>query len=200
MLLSLASDKWKIPSIQGMIVSFSLHSFEFKELVDFFFLFTESLSVLYMTIVENSLWFISTFSQNMFSKTKKMQLNTVCMNISKYVILIQSMLLCITSSSKVLFSSLFFFLFWHISIIWTWWFNGKESACNEGHLQETWFWSLDWKIPWRRKWQPTPVFLPENLHGQRSLVGYKPLGLQRIGHDYADTARHNLDSFLPILP
>ena len=191
MLVSLASGKWKIPSIQRMIVSFSLHSFEFKELVDFFFWFTESLSVLYMIIVENSLWFISTFSQNMFSKTKKMQLNTVCTNVSKYVILIQSMLLCITSSSKVLFSSLFFFfliLFWH------------ESAYNEGHLQETWFWSLDWKIPWRRKWQPTPVFLPENLHGQRSLVGYKPLGLQRIGHDYAHTALHNLDSFLFILP
>ena len=27
---------------------------------------------------------------------------------------------------------------------------------------------------WRRKWQPTPVFLPEKLHGQRSLVGYRP--------------------------
>ena len=30
------------------------------------------------------------------------------------------------------------------------------------------------KIPWRRKWQPTPVFLPEISHGQRSLVGYSP--------------------------
>ena len=28
------------------------------------------------------------------------------------------------------------------------------------------------KIPWRRKWQPTPVFLPGESHGQRSLVGY----------------------------
>ena len=27
-------------------------------------------------------------------------------------------------------------------------------------------------IPWRRKWQPTPVFLPGKFHGQRSLVGY----------------------------
>ena len=32
------------------------------------------------------------------------------------------------------------------------------------------------KIPWRRKWQPTPVFLPEKSHGQRSLVGYSPKG------------------------
>ena len=32
------------------------------------------------------------------------------------------------------------------------------------------------KIPWRRKWQPTPVFLPGEFHGQRSLVGYSPRG------------------------
>ena len=32
------------------------------------------------------------------------------------------------------------------------------------------------KIPWRRKWQPTPVFLPGESHGQRSLVGYSPRG------------------------
>ena len=30
------------------------------------------------------------------------------------------------------------------------------------------------KIPWRRKWQPTPVLLPGESHGQRSLVGYSP--------------------------
>ena len=40
---------------------------------------------------------------------------------------------------------------------------------------ETWVWSLfdPWvrKIPWRRKWQPTPVFLPGESHGQRNLVG-----------------------------
>ena len=35
-------------------------------------------------------------------------------------------------------------------------------------------WLLVRKIPWRRKWQPTPVFLPGKSHGQRSLVGYSP--------------------------
>ena len=30
------------------------------------------------------------------------------------------------------------------------------------------------KIPWRREWQPTPTFLPGELHGQKSLVGYSP--------------------------
>ena len=34
------------------------------------------------------------------------------------------------------------------------------------------------KIPWRRKWQPTPVFSPGESHGQRSLVGYSPRGLK----------------------
>ena len=32
------------------------------------------------------------------------------------------------------------------------------------------------KVPWRRKWQPTPVILPGKSHGQRSLVGYNPWG------------------------
>ena len=32
------------------------------------------------------------------------------------------------------------------------------------------------KIPWRRAWQPTPVFLPGESHGQRSLAGCNPLG------------------------
>ena len=32
------------------------------------------------------------------------------------------------------------------------------------------------KIPWRRKWQPTPVLLPGKSHGWRSLVGYSPWG------------------------
>ena len=31
-------------------------------------------------------------------------------------------------------------------------------------------------LPWRREWQPTPVFLPGEFHGQRSLVGYCPWG------------------------
>ena len=31
-------------------------------------------------------------------------------------------------------------------------------------------------IPWRRKWQPTPVFLPGEFHGERSLAGYSPWG------------------------
>ena len=43
-------------------------------------------------------------------------------------------------------------------------------------VQETQVQSLGWKILWRRKWQPTPVFLPGESHGQRSLAGYSPWG------------------------
>ena len=34
--------------------------------------------------------------------------------------------------------------------------------------------------PWRRTWQPTPVFLPEKSHGPRSLVGYSPKGCKEL--------------------
>ena len=39
--------------------------------------------------------------------------------------------------------------------------------------------SLSQEDPWRRKWQPTQVFLMGKSHGQRSLVGYSPLGSQK---------------------
>ena len=39
------------------------------------------------------------------------------------------------------------------------------------------------KIPWRRKWQPTPVFLPGKPHEQRSLVGYSPWSCKRVRQD-----------------
>ena len=58
--------------------------------------------------------------------------------------------------------------------------SGKESACQcrrrKKHEFDTWV----RKILWRRKWQPTPVFLPGELHGQRSLVSYSSLGLKEL--------------------
>ena len=41
------------------------------------------------------------------------------------------------------------------------------------------------RSPWRRKWQPTPVFLPGKSHGQRSLAGYSLWSRKRVGHDLA---------------
>ena len=45
-------------------------------------------------------------------------------------------------------------------------------------MRETGFDPWVGKFPWRRKWQPTPVFLPGESHGWRSLVGYSPWGLK----------------------
>ena len=59
-------------------------------------------------------------------------------------------------------------------------FSSKESACKSRRCR---FDSWVGKIPWRSKWQPTPVFLPRKSHGQRSLVGYSPWGHKRVRHN-----------------
>ena len=51
--------------------------------------------------------------------------------------------------------------------------DGKASAYNAGDLGSIPGFG---KIPWRRQWQPTPVLLPGESHGPRSLVGYSPWG------------------------
>ena len=50
--------------------------------------------------------------------------------------------------------------------------DGKESACNAGDGFDPWV----RKIPWRREWLPTPVFLPGKSYGQRSLMSYSSWG------------------------
>ena len=54
--------------------------------------------------------------------------------------------------------------------------QGKESACQCRRCRRHRFDPWVGKTPWRRKWQPTPVFLPGKFHGQRSLAGYGPWG------------------------
>ena len=54
-----------------------------------------------------------------------------------------------------------------------WWLSGKESAYQcKRHRFNPWV----RKIPWRWAWQPTPVFMPRESHGQRSLVSYSLWG------------------------
>ena len=49
------------------------------------------------------------------------------------------------------------------------WLSGRESACQcRRHEFDPWV----RKIPWKKKWRPTPVFLSGKSHGQRSLAGY----------------------------
>ena len=57
-------------------------------------------------------------------------------------------------------------------------------ACDaRGHLQCRRHGSDPWvrKIPWRRTWQTTPVFLPGKPHKQRSLAGYRPWSHKELG-------------------
>jgi len=56
--------------------------------------------------------------------------------------------------------------------------SGKEPACQCRRIKRYWFNPYVGKIPWRRKWQPTPVFFPGKSHGQRSLMGYSPWDLK----------------------
>ena len=60
-----------------------------------------------------------------------------------------------------------------------------SAVKNPPAMQETWFDPWVGKIPWRKAWQPTPVSLSGQSHGQRSLAGLQSTGLQRVGHDWA---------------
>ena len=68
-------------------------------------------------------------------------------------------------------------LFGYISPGLCGWLSGKESTCQcKRHRLHSWV----RKNPWKRKWQLTPVFLPGDSHGQRSLAGYSPWD-RRVG-------------------
>ena len=54
--------------------------------------------------------------------------------------------------------------------------SGKEPACQCRRHKRCGFNAWVGKIPWRRAWQATPIFVPGESHGQRSLVGYSPEG------------------------
>ena len=59
-----------------------------------------------------------------------------------------------------------------------------QTIKNMPIMEETRVGSLGQKIPWRREWLPTPVFLPREFHRQRSLVG-TVCEVARVRHDLA---------------
>ena len=67
----------------------------------------------------------------------------------------------------------------------TLWHSGKESVCQCRRSKRCWFNLWVVKMPWRREWQPTPVFLPGESQGQRRLAGYSPWGPKE-----SDTTEH----------
>ena len=64
-----------------------------------------------------------------------------------------------------------YYISYYIRLGLPWWQDGKSICLQCGRPRfDPWV----GKIPWRREWQPTPVFLPGESHGWRSLVGYSP--------------------------
>ena len=73
------------------------------------------------------------------------------------------------------------------------WLTSKESTCQGGRRRRHGFDPWVRKIPWRRKWQPTPVLLPGESNGQRSLADFRPWGHKRNWtwlSDYTTTITH----------
>ena len=78
----------------------------------------------------------------------------------------------------ILKSSLFSDSWWLVCSGFPSWCSGKESACQYRRCNRHRFNPCVSKIPWSRKWQPIPVFLPGKFHGRKSLVGYNPWGCE----------------------
>ena len=72
---------------------------------------------------------------------------------------------------------------------WKWVSLVTQMVKNLPAMQETWVWSLVWEKSPEGK-SPTPVFLPEEFQGQKSLEGYSPWG-RRVRHDWV-TSTHRL--------
>ena len=66
--------------------------------------------------------------------------------------------------------------------------NSKESVCLQSRRPRFDPWVG--KIPWRKEWQPTPVFLPREFHGQKSLAGYRPWGRRELDQTERLTHTH----------
>ena len=71
-----------------------------------------------------------------------------------------------------------------------WWLGNKESAWKHRSCRRRRLHPWVRRIPWRKEWLSTPVFLPGKFHGLRSLAGDSPWG-RRAGHDWSDLAHAN---------
>ena len=61
-------------------------------------------------------------------------------------------------------------------------------------MQETRVWSVGWEHPLEKEWQPSPVFLPGEFHGQWTLVGYSPWGWKEL-----DTTEQLMHIFILVI-
>ena len=73
------------------------------------------------------------------------------------------------------------------------WLSGKESACHcRRHRFNPWV----GQIPWRRAWQPTPVFLPGEYLWMEETGRLQSIGLLRVGHNWSDLAHKHATHLL----
>ena len=75
--------------------------------------------------------------------------------------------------------------------------SGEELTCKCRRHKRCRFDPWVGKIPWRRTRQPTPVFLPGEPRGQRSLVGYSPRGCKELDRTERLTHTHSFHIFVP---
>ena len=73
------------------------------------------------------------------------------------------------------------FIGWTITLGLPRWLSGEEFSCQCRRFR---FNPWVMKIPWRRKWQPTPVYLPGKSLGQRSLASYSPWDHKKVRHNF----------------
>ena len=73
----------------------------------------------------------------------------------------------------------------------------KNLPANAGDSRDTVLIPVLGKIPWKRQWQPTTIFLPREFHGQRTLAGYSPWGCKE-----SDTTRlgYSVNKLTKMLP
>ena len=79
-----------------------------------------------------------------------------------------------------------------------WWFRGTQSTCQCRRQRRCGFNPWVGKIPWSRRWQPTPVFLLKKPQGQRNLAGYSPWDCKESDANvHAHTHRLDIQMYLP---
>ena len=77
--------------------------------------------------------------------------------------------------------------------------SGKEASCQSRRHKRCGFNPWVRKIPWRRKWQPTPVPMPGKSHGQRCLAGCSPWGCKESDTTEQAGTSFSLLSLKPLL-
>ena len=73
---------------------------------------------------------------------------------------------------------------WWVQWRFPWWFSGKESACQFKRCMRCGLCPWVGKIPWRRRWQPSPVLFPGESIWTKEPGGLHSVGSRRLGHDW----------------